>query len=499
MLIDSCPRCGAALGWQETHGIERCNRAECAFDLREHSEPSLRAETFEKVGPIGRLLEPDPTIHSPTQTRLHDDFASMDRGVVFELAWRLGRLARGIKMGKGKHRTSLPGDQIVEALSAGAAMLAAWPESIDRLLRSRINEDPTAAMVIVDALRRLAASRTGLPEHAELLRRRAPHVIDTRQRVIRGFSDDLVDGAGALQFLRIGSNDFVKLLRDELIVPVHSSGQQNIHATFSRTALTHLRDAIADRLAIGPISEAFGISRHGVEQLACLGLVDHLDNPALPLLYGGLHVTAGSPARLIKELEGAATCFSDDEQVMPLRRALAAIGGREKPWGSVIAALLEGAIPFAIASEGRRFVDRIYVRRKDVAVIANRKFDCPAEFARSTATSMPRRDAQEVLNLTPVLMSRALKVELQGMNARNKELSTERVLNLARARISGGEVLARYFYGEISAFRSFLPLRYLPRLGATGWAREEAEDLLARSGLHPIELEARNAAASLPP
>src|SRR3546814_7487535 len=54
----------------------------------------------------------------------------------------------------------------------------------------------------------------------------------------------------------------------------------------------------------------------------------------------------------------------------PLGTAARRVGGRMKPWGAIVAALLDGSIPYWLAS-GPHYARRIRVRRADVARFAS--------------------------------------------------------------------------------------------------------------------------------
>jgi hypothetical protein len=107
------------------------------------------------------------------------------------------------------------------------------------------------------------------------------------------------------------------------------------------------------RKRVSPESAAYelGISLHGVEQLAALGILAD-DAPALP--GSGPHFHPETVDGFITRLEDAATGQDDSiESPTLLADAMRRVGGRPKPWGPVFQALLDGRIPFRIEAANR--------------------------------------------------------------------------------------------------------------------------------------------------
>lgn len=223
----------------------------------------------------------------------------------------------------------------------------------------------------------------------------------------------------------------------------------------------------------GSLAERLGIARHGVEQLVCLGAIAAVRGAFVRELYSGLQVSTSSADALIRQLEAAAdSSIADDPESIPLRRALMMIGGREKPWGPIMVALRDGIVPFGLA-QGYTFSSRIRIRPGSVTWITDAVFD-RSHHDFEFAGELNRRDAQELLNLKPVLMMTALDEELGKARADGRNLHLVPVLDIARGRISGGEILARWGDGR----RMPPPLRdrrRFRRLGVTGWSRHEIE------------------------
>src|SRR3546814_20433089 len=104
-----------------------------------------------------------------------------------------------------------------------------------------------------------------------------------------------------------------------------------------------------------------------------------------------------------------------------------------KPWGAIVAALLDGSIPYWLAS-GPNYARRIRVRRADMARFDQTDFfeaDYPG-FAFSHY--LIRLDADEILNFDPNQSRAFLKLELLNFHRNATGIKSDRaeVLMLAK-------------------------------------------------------------------
>src|SRR3546814_16439711 len=95
-----------------------------------------------------------------------------------------------------------------------------------------------------------------------------------------------------------------------------------------------------------------------------------------------------------------------------------------KPWGAIVAALLDGSIPYWLAS-GPHYARRIRVRRADMARFDQTDFfeaDYPG-FAFSQY--LVRRDADEILNFDPNQSREFFKLELLKFHSSATSLKSD--------------------------------------------------------------------------
>lgn len=482
-LIDSCPRCGKRLGWYRSPGIELCDDTRCGADLRDSDPGRVDDGDLEAVGAIAGLLDPDPAVHSEAERRFPDQVRTLGRGVAFELGWRLGRLATTERSGQRDVAASLPATEIVHALRDGSRLLRDWPESVVDLLR-RTNRDGGATRVLEVAagLRAIARGREAWPEHRVPIENAVPDMLHRGRQVLRRIDSDLVDGAVATAILGVSSTVLRRLTLGGLVNAAAARGNGHLHACYSRRQVEALRVQLDEGLSVRTASERLGITLHGVEQLVCLGVLRAHDAAIVKATRGDIQISHRDLETMIASIERHASDPVGDrlDRIVPLRRALMLRGGREKAWGAVLIAVATGEISFALSSSGRRLVDRILIEASEVDALLALAFD-RRDHAYDFSTTMSRRDAQDVLNLTPGLLMQALRSDLAHCIVDDGRLSVDATLQVARLRVGGGEVLARWGRGRR------LPLllrdvRRFPRLGPTGWSRPEVERALGGGG-----------------
>lgn len=477
-LVDRCPRCSGRLGWYHSRNLAVCGDARCGFDLRDAEPSRLEEKRFEMIASVGRLLDPAPAVHEAAVASLPPPVRSLGRGAAFELVWRLGRATTPQGMATRDQHKSLPPEEIVDALCAGAALMLDWPGSLDRHVRDRMATTQEGAVEFMQALRGLGRCVQSWAGHGDVMRASVPHLVTTGRRACISVMNDGVDGDTARRILRIDAATLARARNLGLLTTSLPGGNVNVHALFSRSELEIVRGQLDDRMRSGSLAERLGITQHGVEQLVCLGAIEQAPGSFVRELYVGLQIARSSADALIRTLETmAVSSVADDPDSISLRRALMLVGGREKPWGPIVLALRDGTVPFGLSPEGRPLVARIRVPRDAIASIVQFAFD-RADHDFPYATEVNRRDAQELLNLTPCLMKEALKNDLAEAHLEGRRLRLDVTLGVARRRISGGEILARWGSGR------WMPVqlrdqRRFRRLGATGWHRGEVEACLA--------------------
>ncbi len=144
--------------------------------------------------------------------------------------------------------------------------------------------------------------------------------------------------------------------------------------------------------------------------------------------------------------------------------------------------MLEGRIRYSILHiDSPRLLDTAVIHNDDLNRLATRRFSAVAQFKHSE--TMPRLDAEDVLNVSPVIFQKILDDELKGVvNAiGSKELPVAAVLALAQKRISAGEIKTRWMNGR-RTLPPFISEGNIERLGPAGWCRKAVEQAFLENG-----------------
>jgi hypothetical protein len=480
-LLDSCPACGAGLRWHRAAGVTACDR--CEADLRAFPAPGPSDDVRYLAEPVIDLLVPGQERHGPALSRLHDDVREIGRGAAFELGWRLA-CALGAPAGEVprlRHHKQTA-ETLSETLAEAGRILSGWPHAIEERLSSIGTERGSAALTeAVARLRRDMHRRRTWPEIAALVERTMPDVFGRRgikaRSVAIALSPGVVNGTAAAKLLGLGSRKFAALHRADLVDAVHASGTTNRFMSIDAATLEASRRNLEDRIPRGAVKTRLGVTAGGVEQLVCLGELRQIDDPLVLHAHPGVQIGRASLDQLVARIEAAAL-GDDPARDVRVSDAMRGLGGREKPYGPVIAAMAEGRIQFTLGEGGDALLKRTRISGRDAARLRDFGFDRADHAAFPFDTTITRQDAADVLNAAPTLMMEILDDELAHAGAGGHLLDRDAVLSLAARRISGREVLIRWASGGRRLPR---PLREcgLERLGPAGWDRKTVEALLA--------------------
>ncbi|ANM04622.1 hypothetical protein AMC78_CH02535 [Rhizobium phaseoli] len=126
LLLDHCLACQMKLGWGRSNGIFSCDK--CKADLREFPQEFINIGDHQSLGFVAAIVDPYAAGESHP---LHPDIASLDRGELYQLIVKIGRV-----LGNRRWRDGLD-TGIIE--QAGRAVMG-WPKAYDDML-DRVGED----------------------------------------------------------------------------------------------------------------------------------------------------------------------------------------------------------------------------------------------------------------------------------------------------------------------------------------------------------------------
>lgn len=479
-LLDKCPRCHAAQRWYRPNGIERCDY--CVEDLRRAPSDPVPPEYREAALAAVGLVHPDPERRSASLKRLPLAIQSLGAGPALELLVLLLPLFDRAMPGTraGKRRTwDAPPSRITAAVAKAWPLLEGWPSAVLDLLAENIAAAPSRYSDGAHGMAIYFLNTAGAHAHPAvneaMARLRAEVDVDgPRGDAIRATT---LDVKSLSKLLGHGTQQLSRIRRSGGLPTIFTLKGSRAVARYDAAKVAEIRRIFEVRLSFERAAWLLGISYHGVEQLAAIRLLPTITHPYFPLRYGGPQTTLPGLQELQQRIEaGAARAVPDP---IRLRSAVAVIGGRLKPWGPIVQALLDRAIPYSLNQTGERLTQRIEIGRSSLAALARIHFERQGYPDIPFAESMTRHDAGEALNLQPKEYTPLLKCYESGDHASERIVPVGEVERLAQELIGSAEVALRLGINPRSAFYQ------LQKLGGGApecflWIRASVERLLLR-------------------
>jgi hypothetical protein len=469
LLIENCPRCTALLSWSQLD-LTRCQA--CDLDLSGVDADRIDERARKAASLMADVIHPHPGRHLQALARLPSALATLNRGVIFELGWRLGVIFTGHDACHRDEARYLAVSARLKIMACGSGILAGWPgRLLDALTdhnRSALNAD------VIASIRHLVSYRSAWPDIRRLLLDVVPGLEKSRAETVKLALIGGGNAAETTQTLGVGQKVFERLRASNHLTPVLSMGVDNLHQIFDVSQHTQLIESLSDRIGINSASERLGIGRNGAEQLCCMLHLDLLGEQYMRDAYLERQIGKSGFKTLMDTLVDGSTDIVEDDRT-PIMQAIRIIGGREKPWGEILQAMLhENLDYYVIPDSSRALMTRVSIRNRDVARIAGMHFD-RSDFPRFAFDSeMPRRDAERLLNVTPKYMDAAIDSGDLHRDA-NGMFDYDHVMDRARTFISGGEILMRWIGGGRKKPSPFRGRGKLERAGPLGWLRLEVE------------------------
>ena len=379
MLQDTCycERDGVVQGWTRTlTRIEECDRC---------GDPLSRLQPFEVPSDMKPGLKLLQAIIDPSHERRHEaalllptDIAHTDRGLLFAM---IQRIVNAIDPEAGDRSFESPRERL-NALHQACLAVIDWPFGIDRLTW----HDGISSGVVTAIRAKWFELLLPPADEGRLLSkgREQSNSAPTPRRV--GLRP-------ATEIARLSPQVLMAAFDYRLITRYFRSHGSEMLPAFDPDEVLAFGEEWRARIDAEAFAYSIGISYHGVEQLVALNVIQ-ADAKAIP--GTGPHFLSQTVADFLGFM--ATPTMDIPAEAVPLTEAVALIGGRAKPWGTILAALMNEEILFALR-EASRPIERIMISRADVTAICNMTFD-RSDYAGPFAERMIHRDAAEICNVS---------------------------------------------------------------------------------------------------
>lgn len=379
---------------------------------------------------------------------------------------------------------SLPSDLLVKVVTTGTEILTDWPTSLEKWAENefaRLAPDYNAIRKLRQPI--LAMSRDNVlhPQQKQLIRPVLPNLFKGLTYKITD-SEETISGAAAARVAALDMSEVRSLCDAEILPFGFAQGSLKIRKRFLKRQVEELGHSLRGAVHATALQTNLGLPLYAIEQLCCHRIIDQERHPGVLHLRPTLMVKAASSEALYSSLEAKSQQSPMGADVAQLGTAARRIGGRLKPWGAIVAALLDGTIPYWLAS-GPNYARRIWVRRADMALFDHVDFFETDHPGFSFSRYLVRRDADEILNFDPNQSRQLLKQELIKFHRCGNGLRSDRadVLMLAHRVISPSELSERSGRSSLSVVGEMNRLK-IPRI-ASGWDRQLVSKMEQFSGI----------------
>lgn len=444
VLRTTC-ECGAIQTWSTVSSLVLCNS--CGEDLRELQAPLLSEDHRPGLQFLADILFGDETCRGEAMAQLPLGLQGLDPGEVYELALVMARIVDPTMPNPRERIWREDPGRLARALSTAGPLLTRWPETPWLALEAAGN---TKSMLPrCEPLKALYRVLNG--DHASKIAPAAKLELDGIRLRLTLENDepggDLIDLTAASEILRVGKRK-VRATRASGHLGVHFLIRRGeVLPAYSRREVESIA-ATVNWPSAAVAGKRIGLPPYGVEQLCAISEIVWAKAP-YRTLQAGLRIQTESVETLSGRLRASACTFDRLPRPVPLSAVMRGIGGREKPWGPVLSALLNRRWPYFLGRRGC-VVREIYVDASDVddirALTFNRT-DWP-EFPFSP--TIHQTDACDILNV-PNRSRHVIKSHAVGDSDGKWVFIREAVANIAAKTVTSAELQARHFLNPKTA------------------------------------------------
>jgi hypothetical protein len=475
-MVSSCSKCGSALGWRYARGIEACDV--CACEVLPSTEPELPPEQREDYRVFAQLSSMHSDTIDAACAQLPAALRSVAPGTLIRLALQIGGIVQDQPVIAASRRgvIGLPKPLLALIASSGAQLLKTWPHGICSWMAKKSEElhgAPAELNATRTLLKRLVDRNREAPDFVSIVAEALPEL---RMRPTHGFS------GGRRYYLY---NDVARLLglvapqiaklRDWPNLEFHARTTSAVqHGQFDAEQIDELVPIFRDTRPFNACASQFKLPIYAIEQFCDSGLLAWENHPAVVAVRSWNSVGNESVAEFSERLLSASQGTQRPAGSVSLSKAVKRIGGRLKPWSSIMRALLDGDLPFWIV-DGRSTSTGIQVRPAEIAAFDGIQIARPEAKFLGTGI-MSQLDAAEVLNIKAALLpqwSDVLGLQFRPV-ARALVVGRTDVQAIAR-RIAWNTEIAYHLGANHRQVDKTLSAAKVARI-ATGWCRSQLID-----------------------
>lgn len=403
-LTSACSSCMAELGWHYARGIGICEH--CGREVPRSTEAALPDRIADDYRLFARLSSPSPRDVADAVAGLPPILRQHAPRTLVRLALHVGGLVQDepVTAGSLPSILELPKAVLAEIASAGTALLRTWPAGLQRWAAERFEEihsDPASLRLLRSRLQRIA---TRDREAAGPSRIVADALPDLRLHAVHAFSmDHRYYLYKEVQSRLALDNDQMDALRQwDGVGYRRTTGSAHRRGRFNARRIDSLLPAFRGSLPFNACTGRLKLPYYAIEQCCRPGLLEWQSDPAFLAIKSRSSIDGASLTTLRKRLIDARCRTSRPGSTVSLSIASKRIGGRLKPWGSIVEALVMGHLRFWLIDDSPTSRS-IHVLASDL-VLFDDVVDDASPYIGEVSDIVSQADAGEVLNIKPLLL-----------------------------------------------------------------------------------------------
>jgi len=404
-MVSCCAECGSNLGWRDARGIGNCDVCGCEV------APSLQPELPSELREGYRIFAQLASLHSDTMdaacAKLPDPLSSVAPGTLIRLALQIGGIVQDQPVIAASRRVvaCLPKPLLAGIVSAGTELLRSWPHGLRSWVAAtseELHDRPADLNATRNRLRRLVDRQREAPDLVSIVSNALP---DLKMQTSHVFSGGrryyLYNEVAGL--LGLAAPKMARLKGWPDLKFYCRSDSERQYGQFDANQIDELIDHFRGTFAFNSCASQLKLPLYAVEQLCQAGILAFEDHPAVVATRSWNSVRQKSMQELMERLLAICPERQWPGDCVSLSVAVKRIGGRLKPWSTIMQALISGDLPFWMVN-GNAVPTGILVRPAELAAF-DQKVIAPPDIRFLQSDIMSQMDAAEVLNLKPALLS----------------------------------------------------------------------------------------------
>lgn len=486
-LLDRCTACSQALGWVGARGIGHCEH--CRKLVVHPDGETLPERLHDGYANFASLVSIDARVRLAARAELAPALRALPTSSLAGLVISIGRaLVDGAAEVRRDRFEAAPPQVTAQIVSVGTSMLPEWPHGLRKHLAEFRGNGGEAEQAVIRMLQHRARDRGMEADAAEVLREALPELFTFGRKSLGSLAVPMMDPTEFRRRTGYSNIQWQTLYTSGALGPPQPTGSRRASVRVPRAQaeqLIALKDTSEPSAAL---EQLLGLPTYAIEQLACIGEIEHADHPGFRAIDAENRITFESGAALLTDLQRPGLTAPPRDAVSLLRLAARFCGG-EKPWGAILSDLRRGPVRHWILTdkdEGcvwrRPVIRRIMVMPDHFEQRTFAGFDRSIYPGFPFETTLSQQDAIEVLGTTAPQLKDAVEAgELHFVSRSGKAIVTDRhrVGELARIHVGASEFglklgLRRNHLVVGLMAREYPHLRQLP----LGWLRKDLEQTL---------------------